>query len=214
MALTDAVAETPAKVCILTLDTLKEPFLFNRLNQNAKMKDDQKKTAAPPPRKQRKINKLQNDYQREKDLKNEAYFFIIESGNFDNFKNWVYDRRADGLTAATAHKECLMFLGGVKETVKLTVTDPDRWAKVQAMAKAMKEGKHPTNNEVLKAFFEERAKEATRHTPSPHTAQDELIATLKDCNETQRQLINLQAEKIASLKAQLNSFNSKSKKGL
>jgi len=103
------------------------------------MKNDQKKSQRKQAKAQ-KANQLRADYQKEMDLKNEAYFFIIESGNFDNFKNWVYDRHADGLTAATAHKECLMFLGGVKETVKLTVTDPDRWAKVQAMAKAMRKG--------------------------------------------------------------------------
>jgi len=33
-----------------------------------------------------------------------------------------------------------------------------------------------------------------------------LIETLKDCNETQRRLIQLQAEKIESLTAQLNTF--------
>lgn len=180
------------------------------------MKDEQKKSQRKQAKAQ-KANQLRADYQKEKDLKNEAYFFIIESGNFDNFDNfkkWIDNRRQDGLTAATAHAECICFLSGAKQTIRLTVTDPDRWEKVQAMAKAMKEGKQPTNNEVLKALFEERAKEATRHTARPHTTQEELIASLKDCNETQRQLINLQAEKIASLKAQLNPFNSKSKKGL
>ena len=172
------------------------------------MKKDEKKSQRKQAKAQ-KANHLRADYQREKDLKNEAYFFIIESGNFDNFKNWVYDRHADGLTAATAHKECLMFLGGVKETVKLTVTDPDRWAKVQAMVKAMKEGKHPTNNEVLKAFFEERAQESDPHTashqptPTPPASKpdpkDELIETLQGCNATQRKLIQLQEEKITRL---------------
>lgn len=79
------------------------------------MKDEQKKSQRKQAKAQ-KANQLRADYQREKDLKNEAYFFIIESGNFDNFKNWVYDRHENGLTAATAHKECLMYFSAAIES--------------------------------------------------------------------------------------------------
>ena len=72
------------------------------------MKNDNKRSKRKQ-HKAQKANELKAKFEQEKDLKNEAYFFIIESGNFGNFKNWVYDRHENGLTAATAHKECLMY---------------------------------------------------------------------------------------------------------
>lgn len=123
--------------------------------------------------KAQRANELKAKFEQEKDLKNEAYFFIIESGNFDNFKKWIDNRRQDGLTAATAHAETICFLSGAKETIRLTVTDPDKWEKAQRM----KAEQSQPNNE-----------------PAP-----DLVATLKDCNATQRRLIQLQEERITRL---------------
>lgn len=54
-----------------------------------------------------RVAALQSCYQTEMDAKNEAYLFIIESGNYDNYKDWTYARRAMGKTSNTAHAECL-----------------------------------------------------------------------------------------------------------
>lgn len=144
------------------------------------MKDEQKKSKRKQ-HKAQKANELKAKFEQEKDLKNEAYFFIIESGNFDNFKKWIDSRRQDGLTAATAHAETICFLSGTKETIRLTVTDPDKWEKVQAMSKSTKSHQPPTQ---------------PTSKPDP---KDELIETLQDCNATQRQLIQLQEGKITRL---------------
>ena len=130
------------------------------------MKDDNKKRQRNQ-RKAQRANELKAKFEQEKDLKNEAYFFIIESGNFDNFKKWIDNRRNNGQTAATAHKECVF---AILKTA--TATDGDQ----------------PTPNQ-------------------PHPiSETTLIETLKDCNATQRRLIQLQAEKIESLTAQLNTL--------
>lgn len=146
--------------------------------------------------KAQKANELKAKFEQEKDLKNEAYFFIIESGNFDNFKKWIDNRRQDGLTAATAHAETICFLSGAKETIRLTVTDPDKWEKAQRMkAEQSTDYQQPTNADYLKTWFKERKEEITRHTCKPDTAPD-LVATLRDCNATQRRLIQLQEERL------------------
>lgn len=86
------------------------------------MKDDKKRRNS----KAQKISKLIAEKEKEMDLKNEAYFFIIQSGNLKNFKKWVVDRRDYGLTEKTAHDELLLFLCQANETNRLTVTDPER----------------------------------------------------------------------------------------
>lgn len=123
------------------------------------MKKIKKQREAKSPSKPRKDSDLKERFEEEKNLKNEAYFFIIESGNFDNFKNWIKDRRGNGQTAATAHKDCLLYLSG-KNGMKQ--------AKAQQQTSQQKE-------------------------------KDELIETLRNANQTQRKLINLQEERITQL---------------
>ncbi len=92
-------------------------------------------------------------FEKEKDLKNEAYFFIIANGMSKDFSRWANSRHAQGKAIGTAHAECLEFM----------MSEP------QPMS-------------------------------DPRPASDGgLIETLKSCNETQRQLIQLQEEKITRL---------------
>lgn len=150
------------------------------------MKDEQKKRQRDKDNAQQ-TSRLKAKFEKEKDLKNEAYFFIIQSGNLKNFKKWVDDRRDDGLTEKTAHDELLLFLCQANETIRLTVTDPERWEKVKAMSKGTKshqpqsdEYSQRTNNEYLKAFFEQHNEEARHKNFKSSTEKDELIKTLLD----------------------------------
>lgn len=177
------------------------------------MKDDKKRRNS----KAQKISKLIAEKEKEMDLKNEAYFFIIQSGNLKNFKKWVDDRRDDGLTEKTAHDELLLFLCQAKETIRLTVTDPERWEKVKAMSKGTKnhqpqsdEYSQRTNNEYLKAFFEHHNEEARHKNFKSSTEKDELIKTLLDCNKTQRELLQLQEGRITRLIEMLSKAMDKS----
>lgn len=161
------------------------------------MKDEQKKRQRDKDNAQQ-TSRLKAKFEKEKDLKNEAYFFILESGNLDNFKNWVTDRRQDGLTPATAHDEILLFLSGPKQTISLRVTDTDKWEKAQRMKAEQPQPtdyKQPTNTDYLKTFFEARKEEATR-TTFKHDTTPDYVSTLKDCNATQRRLIQLQEERL------------------
>lgn len=54
------------------------------------------------------INKVRAALETETNAKNEAYLFILQSGNFENYREWIKQRQADGRTAATAHAECVL----------------------------------------------------------------------------------------------------------
>ncbi len=48
------------------------------------------------------IDEVVTRFEEEKNAKNEAYLFIIESGNFQRFYDWK-QQRGDGSTAADTH---------------------------------------------------------------------------------------------------------------
>ena len=56
------------------------------------------------------LNQVREALETETNAKNEAYLFIIQSGNFGHYSEWVKQRRLDGRTAATAHAECVLTL--------------------------------------------------------------------------------------------------------
>jgi hypothetical protein len=59
---------------------------------------------------QGQLNQVRAALETEMNLKNEAYLFILQSGNFENYREWTKQRHADGRTAATAHAECVLTL--------------------------------------------------------------------------------------------------------
>ena len=62
------------------------------------------------------IGEVMAQFEEEKNAKNEAYLFIIESGNFQRFYDWK-QQRGDGSTAADTHAEVVAALGNVAEQV-------------------------------------------------------------------------------------------------
>lgn len=56
------------------------------------------------------ISEVMARFEEEMNAKNEAYLFIMESGNFGHYSEWVKQRHLDGRTAATAHAECVLTL--------------------------------------------------------------------------------------------------------
>ena len=73
------------------------------------------------------------------------------------------------------------------------------------IAKMKDEQKTAANNQKKCIFAILTPTNTGTNQPRP-ISETTLIETLKDCNETQRRLIQLQAEKIESLTAQLNTL--------
>ena len=60
------------------------------------------------------ISEVMARFEEEMNAKNEAYLFIMESGNFQRFYDWK-QQRGDGRTAADTHAEVVAALGNVAE---------------------------------------------------------------------------------------------------
>lgn len=55
----------------------------------------------------KQVSFFKNGFEKERDIKNENYLFILDKGHFDEYKKWFYERHTSGKTEKTAHDECV-----------------------------------------------------------------------------------------------------------
>jgi hypothetical protein len=57
---------------------------------------------------QNRLDATRMSFEIEKNAKNEAYLFILQSGNFERYSEWTKKRRQQGKQASEAHGDCII----------------------------------------------------------------------------------------------------------